>query len=122
MCAFISVPFPKFPKGADYILSHIQLIRLSFVTRYHLVSEPPPYPYHNGRRSLAADCPFRHCTGLSFMLLPYLWSLSRAMYYFHSTLGNESFRGFPNNLEALRTPWSPLGSYMIRKSAQTYKP
>jgi hypothetical protein len=35
---------PKFPRGADYILSHIGLSRPSCMTRYHLVSEPSPLP------------------------------------------------------------------------------
>ncbi len=34
----------RFPAGSDYTLSGIRLVRSSFATRYHLVSEPSPLP------------------------------------------------------------------------------
>jgi len=35
---------PKSPKGTDYTLCLIRLIKPSFKTRNRLVSEPSPYP------------------------------------------------------------------------------
>ena len=64
-CKFISIVFDntntrRFPAGVDYTLSNIRLAKSSYVTRYHLVSEPSPYPADTyGFRSLAADPRFR---------------------------------------------------------------
>ena len=38
----------RFPVGVDYTLSSIGLVRSSFATRYHLVSEPSSCPTITG--------------------------------------------------------------------------
>ena len=70
---------PEFPMGADYILSYIELAKLSFVTDNHLVSEPFPCPAFrlspDGFRNLAADCPdlyrFYHTRGHYPVQIPF---------------------------------------------------
>ena len=88
--------YPEFPRGVDYILSHIGLSRPSYMTRYHLVSEPSPCP------DITAGLGAWLRIAQSFTLLPYLQYLSGASEHFHDHLGSKCFRGFPNSLEALR--------------------
>jgi len=42
------------------------LIRPSFDTHNHLLSEPFPYSYHSEVRDLDADCPILHVITIGF--------------------------------------------------------
>jgi len=65
---FRPVPSPrKFPNGLGYTLSRIKLVKLSFASRNHLVSEPSPYSYHSEVRGLAADYPILHVFTIGFV-------------------------------------------------------
>lgn len=79
---------PKFPKGADYILSYIKFAKLSFVTDNHLVSEPSPY---SGIANLGAW--MRIAQFLSF--LPYTRQLTCPDNPFRLSLVDRTLRGFP---------------------------
>ncbi len=111
----------RFPAGLDYTLSSIGLVRPSFATRYHLVSEPSPWPTITALGAWLRIPDFGAACTSSTAFFPYPQSFSGASCRFRGcNLGSNGFTDFPNNLEALLSlgyvKWYLKRVYCIRTS------
>ena len=86
------------PKGTDYTLSLIWLIKPSFKTRNRLVSEPSSYPIITDLGSKYADCPI-----FFIITIPELITLGH-LKVSNLDLVEKAIRGFPNN-KICRSIW-----------------